>query len=209
MDFNYDRNGKFQNNNTAVFSTPRPDLIEMYMRFFMFKFHFIAIPVGIIVAAVHLKYGIQYLDECPIEPMITVYMIVHAAVGLFAIITVFVGVLIARGIYSRPQIENNEKIARCLIIAILIFQVIVALFSLSWIIAGSVWIFSISGTQQGSNPADTTTYCQTHLYRAAFALIIINYILHTFIVVAIIAGYIFWRRKYNLPPFFQRIINWL
>jgi hypothetical protein len=173
----------------------------------MFRFHFIAIPVGIIVAVVHLVYAIKYLGECPIQPMINIYLIVHAAVGMFAIIIVFFGVLIARGIYSRSEIENNKKIARCLIIVILIFQAIIALLSLSWIIAGSVWIFSVRGVQQGSNPADTTTYCQSHLYRAAFALIIINYILHALIIVVIIVGYILWRKKYAMPSFFQRMIN--
>lgn len=207
MEFNYVRNGQFQNNSATVFSSPRRDWIGIYMRFHMFRFHFIAIPVVIIVSAIHLKYGIEYLGECPIQPMITVYLIVHAVVALFAIITIFIGVLIARCIYSRVDMENNEKITRCLIIVILIFQVIVALFSLSWLIVGSVWVFSISGAHQGSDPADTTTYCQSHLYRAAFVLIIINYIIHGLGIVAIIVGYIFWRRKYTVPPLFQRMIN--
>lgn len=208
MELNDVQNGEFQNNNAAVFSPPRRDWIGNYMRFFMFRFHFIAIPVGIILAAIHLKYAITYLGECPIQPMINVYMIVHAAVGLFAIITVLIGVLIARCIDSRVEIENNKMIARRLIIVLLIFQVIVGLFSLSWLIAGSVWIFGAAADGvQGSKLADTTTYCQSHLYRAAFVLIIINYVLHCLFIVVIIVGCIFWRTKHTVPARFGRMIN--
>jgi hypothetical protein len=197
------QNGEFQNDSAAVFSPPHQDWIGKYMRFFKFRFHFIAIPVGIIIAAIHLKFGIEYLGECTIQPMINVYMIVHAAVALFAIMTVLIGVFTVRCIDSRVEIKNNKMIARRLMIVILIFQLIVALFSLSWLIAGSVWIFGAAANGvQGSDPTDTTTYCQSTLYRAAFVLIIINYVLISLIIVAIIVGYIFWRTKHTIPPLF-------
>jgi hypothetical protein len=199
MELHDDQNGGVGDKNAGVTLPPRRNFLDRCIRFYRAKFHFITIPFGIIISIIHLKFGIEYLGQCTIQPMINIYMIVHASVALFLILLALTGVLIVRHIYSRFE-EENKKIARHLILIVVILTLIVLLFSFAWLIAGSVWIFSakINGVQ-GSDLTATTTYCQSDLYRAAFLLIIIHYVTHGLIILAIIFRCICYKGGHIIP----------
>jgi hypothetical protein len=195
------RNGGIRDNSAGAFLSPREALIEKCFRFYRANFHLISIPVVGILAIIHLIFGIEYLGQCTIQPMINIYMIVHASVALFIILLALIGVIIVRCIYPHLEKENHKMIARRLILIVVILTLIVFLFSFAWLVAGSVWIFGAkSNGVQGSDPMTTTTYCQSNLYRVAFTLIIINYIVHVIIIPIIILRRIYWIRHYTVPP---------
>jgi hypothetical protein len=192
-------NRGFGDNSAGVTLPPHYGRLDRCIRFYGRRFHFITIPVGIIVACIHLRYALEYLGQCPIQPMINIYMIVHASVDLFLIVLVLTSVMIVRCIYSRS--EEDRIMARRLILIIVILQLIVLLFSFSWLLAGSVWVFGAkSNGVQGSNSSDTTTYCQSDLYNAVFVLLILHYVIHGLIILAIIFMCTCCKRGHIVPP---------
>jgi hypothetical protein len=194
------KNRVFQYSSSNVISTPRRGCIDICIRFYRAKFHLLGIPVIIILAAIHLKYAIQYLGQCPIQPKINIYMIVHAATILLVMVISLIGVMDVHCIYFRTENYYKEMIARYLILVVVFVTVILFLFSLSWLVAGSVWIFGAkTNGVQGSDPTATTTYCQSELYRAAFVLIILNYIFHIFIITLFVCGSICWKIRDTVP----------
>jgi len=195
------QNGGIRDNSAGAFLSPREARIEKCFRYYRANFHLITIPIIAILAIIHLIYGIEYLGQCTIQPMINIYMIVNASVALFIILLALSGVIIVRCIYPHLEEENHKIIARRLILIVVILTLIVLLFSLAWLVTGSVWIFGAkSNGVQGSDPMATTTYCQSNLYRAAFTLVIVNYIVHGLIILMIIMRRIRRNRHDTVPP---------
>jgi hypothetical protein len=195
----------YQNRMFTPFEPGRNIFLQIAIRFYSFRCHFILIPLIIIYAAVHLAYAIKYFGQCPIQPLIIIYMIVHASVQLGLIILAFFGVIIVQCIYSR-----NETIGTVILIIVLFLQIITVLFSLAWVIAGSIWIFGAKANGvQGDNPDMTSTYCQSQLYKAAFILLIINYVIHGLLIIVIIAICI-WRinRRINASEILMNMMNY-
>jgi hypothetical protein len=133
--------------------------------------------------------------------MINVYMIVHGAITIFLMLLATIGVVIARCIYPRPEEIHNKRVARYLIISILSVTLVLILFSLAWLIVGSVWIFGAkSNGAQGSDSTVTTTYCQSDLLKAAVTLIIVNYVTHGLIIVVLVVRCIYKKRQDMVVP---------
>ncbi len=194
------KNDGIRDNNAGIFLSSREARIEKCFRFYRARFHFISIPIGIVFAIIHLKFAIQYLGQCTIQPMINIYMIVHASVTLFIILLALAGVIIVRFIYPRLKKENHKMIVRRLVLIVVILTLIVFLFSFAWLVTGSVWIFGAkSNGVQGLDPKATTTYCQSDLYKVAFTLIIVNYVVHGLIILIIIMNRIYSNRKHTVP----------
>ncbi|XP_068117636.1 transmembrane protein 272-like [Hyperolius riggenbachi] len=99
--------------------------------------------------------GSLYIDQCPIQPLIPIFLIVAGAVHLLGFVLMPLQFVCPKVTYT---IEG-----------------IVGLFSLSWFIAGSVWVFSIYQT----NPK----LCHDTLYKFAFGILIFEYI---FICIAVV-----------------------
>lgn len=190
-----------RDNNTGVILPPQNNRMDKIVRFYRRKFHFITIPIGVVLSAVHLKFAIEYLGQCPIQPMINIYMIVHAAVTLTLILLALAGVIVARYGYPRPDENNNPTNARYILLTVFGLTLIFFLFSFSWLVAGSVWVFGAKANGvQGTDPSATTTYCQSNLYRAAFVLLIIHYVLHGIIISLLVLRCIFCKRGNLVPP---------
>jgi hypothetical protein len=193
-------NGEVPKNNADVTLTPHNERIEKCIRFYSATFHLIAIPIGIAFAIIHLKFAIGYLGQCTIQPMINIYLIVYAAVDLFIILLALAGVINVRCIYSRSENPNHKMIARRLIMIVVSLTLVTLLFSFAWLVTGSVWIFGAKRNGvQGSDPTAVTTYCQSDLYRAAFILIIVNYVIHFLIIPLIILKRICCKRENAIP----------
>ncbi|XP_068115762.1 transmembrane protein 272-like isoform X2 [Hyperolius riggenbachi] len=92
--------------------------------------------------------GALYIDQCKIQPMIPIYLIVAGSVHLF-------------GFVLMPLQLVSQKLTYAI-------EAIVGLFSFCWFIAGSVWVFSIYQT----NPRD----CNSQMYKFAFGVLIFEYI---------------------------------
>jgi hypothetical protein len=180
--------------------TEHNDRFQTAIRFYLRKFHFIAIPLIIILVAIHLKFAIQYLGQCPIQPMINIYMIVHATVQVVLMLITFIQIINIRCIYLRDG-EQNKTVGRIILVVGLISTLVLLLFSLAWLIAGSVWIFGAkTNGVQGSIPNATTTYCESDLFNAAFTLLIINYVMHGLIIFIVVMRCICRKNERILDP---------
>jgi hypothetical protein len=166
--------------------TARNDRFQRAISFYLRKFHFIAIPLVIVLVAIHLKFAIQYFGQCPMQPMIIIYMIVNAALQVVLMLITFIQIINIRCIYLRDG-EQNKKVGRIILVVGLISTLILFLFGLAWLIAGSVWIFGAKANGvQGLNSNATTTYCQSDLFNAAFTLLIITYVMHGLIILMVV-----------------------
>jgi hypothetical protein len=201
MDLQDGHNGGVKDSSAGVIVSPRNGLIDKCLIFYRAKFHFVTIVLGIIFSIIHLKFAIEYLGQCPIQPMINIYMIVNASVTLCIVLLTLIGVMDVRYIDSHDKEDNNTIIARRLILIIISLVPILLLFNLGWLVAGSVWIFGAkSNGVQGSDPTATTTYCQSDLYRAAFVLIIVTYVSHALIIVMVIKRRLGRKKGNTMPP---------
>ena len=185
----------------------RNERIENLVRFYASKFHLISIPISIVFSIIHLAFAIKYLGQCTIQPMINTYMIVHASVTLLLMLIAIVGVIVARLIYPRYGDEKKTVVGRILF-TVIVLTFVLFLFSVAWLITGSVWVFGAKSNVQGSDSSNTATYCQSDLYRAAFVLIIINYIVHGIIVVIILKRVCGKMKQINSPVVTTNSMNY-
>ncbi|XP_040184789.1 transmembrane protein 272-like isoform X1 [Rana temporaria] len=96
--------------------------------------------------------GSLYIDKCPVEPKIPIYLIVSGAVYLAGFI-----------LYLLKTVSVK---CTCFL------EIILSLFSLCWFTAGSIWVFSIY--QDNRN-------CDDIIYKFTFGVLILKYIVLTFI----------------------------
>ncbi|UJR12342.1 hypothetical protein I4U23_016519 [Adineta vaga] len=191
-----------ESSNENFSSLARPSWLQRAIGFYSRKFHFIAIPLGIIMAAVHLKFAIEYFNQCPIQPMIPIYMIVNAAVHITVMIFAISGIINVRCNFLRG-LEEYKSIGLAILAFILVATLIIFLFNFAWLITGSVWIFGakVNGVQ-GDNPNNPNSYCQSELFRAAFVLLVVNYIIHVVIILLIILRH---QVSVKSPPYLQSV----
>ncbi|CAF1380498.1 unnamed protein product [Adineta steineri] len=120
-----------------------------------------------------LYYGISYSNQCPIEPAINTFLVVHGTTKFVWIFLTILAIVDARLIYKKM---NRKSLARRLMLINLAFQSLFAVWFFSWFIAGNIWVFRNRSHYQSNDPTNTSTYCYEELYDAASLLIIITYV---------------------------------
>ncbi|XP_019639223.1 PREDICTED: uncharacterized protein LOC109481161 [Branchiostoma belcheri] len=97
-----------------------------------------------------------YLQDCPIERMIPIYLLVF---GCFALLKSLISLFVR----CRNHWDNeSEKNARTNPV-----EGLISWFLFAWFIAGNYWIYSVYTTVNMTDPADAN-YCQPILYQFAF-----------------------------------------
>ncbi|XP_062597316.1 transmembrane protein 272-like isoform X1 [Saccostrea cucullata] len=114
----------------------------------------LAIPVASIVI------GALYLNKCPIQRYIPIYLIVSGAVGI--VYNVF-GILRKLASKRNEEGETEERPGVFTSICNCVF----GCFLLAWFIAGNVWIYNIYN-DWSSDPANPDKYCHPTCYLFAF-----------------------------------------
>ena len=112
--------------------------------------------------------GAKYKDECPVEDMIPIYLIVAGAAGLF-------GNCCSCGIKFQQSGEDEQTINP--------LQSLVQLFLFAWFICGNVWIYT-NYEPNYTNP-ESPDYCHKTLYLFAFWVTNSYYIIFGFILVCL------------------------
>ncbi|XP_050732231.1 uncharacterized protein LOC127006365 [Eriocheir sinensis] len=103
--------------------------------------------------------GFFFLHDCPLEPLIPVFLIVHGFASFFGL---------APDTCARCYPGSSpSKI-------VLVITIILRLFAFAWVIAGSVWVFRL--TEQQANPTEGAETCEDVVYYSAFVDIIIAYV---------------------------------
>ncbi|KAM5138274.1 transmembrane protein 272-like [Mantella aurantiaca] len=105
------------------------------------------------ISSAMIVIGSLYIDKCPVEPKIPLYLIVAGAVYL-------------AGFILLPLKMVSVKLIFCL-------EFIFCLFSFCWFTAGSIWVFGIY--------QDDHRDCEDLVYQFTFGVLILEYIFLVFI----------------------------
>ncbi|XP_060768865.1 transmembrane protein 272-like isoform X2 [Neoarius graeffei] len=140
--------------------TPKPSLPVLIIS----KLMAIALPVA------QLVIGVLYLEECPCQPLIPIYLLVS---GVFAIMLVMLSCL--------PCTQEGENGGGAISTLCTTWNSLVTLFLFCWFIAGNVWIYSI---YEPSYDQHTVQYCAKTLYLFAFWTVTLVYIIIGLIITA-------------------------
>lgn len=124
--------------------------------------------------------GFIYIGRCTIRQFIPIYMILA---GFFGIAFVIVGVVIYMQSLKKASAPYSETASNRTLLKILkpIF-IILLLFVIGWFIAGQVIVFQIKTTVELFDPV-LPEYCNEHLYKAAYVLIFVDYIVILFAII--------------------------
>jgi hypothetical protein len=121
--------------------------------------------------------GIYYHDRryCPIEPRISLFLIVHGSVSLGWILLTFISIVLI--IMAARRRSVTATIPAITLYAILC---LIMIFSFVWVIIGSIWTFSVYGrviygydTNYYFYPFD---YCHSSLYAFTFVYLFLSYV---------------------------------
>ncbi|XP_060710720.1 transmembrane protein 272-like [Hemiscyllium ocellatum] len=117
-----------------------------------------------LLAVASITIGTVYLDSCPKQYLIPIYLIVSGSFTLFFVMISLVS--------CAPNDENNilafHRIGR-------VWKSLISLFSFIWFITGNVWIYSIYEPEYIDKTSPN--YCDKTLYFFAFWATTITYIL--------------------------------
>lgn len=153
------------------------------VKFYTSKFHIFLIILDFVVGSVEIGEGARHNNECPIQPMIIIFLIVHGALTIFSGALMTLAVLLAKNIYY----HSGKRIARTIFVMVVVIITLLNMFFFAWFIAGNVWVFGArTNGVQGSDSTNTSTYCQQDVYRAAFVLIIARYIVFPIIIIIVV-----------------------
>ena len=132
----------------------------------------LAVPITVFVI------GTRYRDPryCPIEPRISLFLIVHGSVALgWILLMIIISLMTMFCAYRRSSAAIFLGIILFLIIFLNLF------FSLIWLIIGSVWTFNVRNrvTYQYDpiNHFYPYNYCHPLLYKFTFTYLIVSYVL--------------------------------
>jgi len=106
--------------------------------------------------------GSIYLDDCPRERYIPIFLIVSGVFGVLRALSTSI-----HSIRNRDK-EENEKKANP-------FDGLVGCFLFAWFIAGSVWVYRVHNDYQSDDPTQED-YCDKTLYLYAFWTLTVGYI---------------------------------
>jgi hypothetical protein len=131
----------------------------------------LAIPITVLVIGTHYR-NPRY---CPIEPRISLFLIVHGSVSLGWI--VFMILMFAMIIFFAAR-GSSTPVILGIILSIILF--LVSIFSIIWLIVGSVWTFRIHNwityEYDPFNHYYPFNYCQPVLYKFTYAYLIVSYV---------------------------------
>jgi hypothetical protein len=140
-----------------------------------------------------LYFGIHYIGQCPIQPLINTFLIGHGYSNLATVMLLLIAFISAK--YIR-QSFNPSSYARYLLIISLIGHLVILLFSIAWLVAGQIWVFGAqSNGFQSTDPRQSATYCHSTLFWNAFGIIFATYGIFLILILVIAGRFIIKRCK--------------
>jgi hypothetical protein len=133
--------------------------------------------------------GLIYIGQCPIQELIDVWMIVS---GFFGILFVIIGVIIHIQIRKQSLLLSTYDGAQSysLIIRILIpIFIVIFLFIVAWFFAGQVFVFEVKLRVELFD-STLPEYCHANLYKAAYILIFISYLIFLLAIILNVLNYV-------------------
>ncbi|CAF0787737.1 unnamed protein product [Adineta ricciae] len=136
--------------------------------------------VSLALPAAKLTFGILYLNECPVNKNIPLYMITAGACGLTIVILI---VLSSACTLCRTMSDARRSIHGFMICTIALvrgMQGVLTIFLIIWFFFGNFWVFSVRYRVQTERPNDANNYCHPTLYWFAYWILIFTYIYAVF-----------------------------
>ena len=115
--------------------------------------------------------GSVYLNDCPLEPKIPIFLIIGGISGVLKNVLLIVENVLKR--HSRTLSRRFKRQKKWIIYVWRAFNLVFNLFMLAWIITGSYWIFSSYSAVHSND----FTNCNELLYKFGFSIVISSYIL--------------------------------
>ena len=137
-------------------------------------FLLLIIPITVLIV------GINYRDPryCPIEPRISIFILVNGSVTLGWIILIIIVTLLT---IKTSKNNHRSSLSIILIIVFSVIIIIVSIFLFIWMIIGTVWVFNVYHWVNYYYDTRTSfypyNYCQPELYRFTFVYLVLSYIL--------------------------------
>jgi hypothetical protein len=148
----------------------------------------IQIIIALTYPPIILYYGINYLGQCPVQPLINIFLIVNGGAGIVGAADLILAFITAKYI---TQSLNPSPRARRLFVVCLIGQLVYLVFTIVWLVPGQVWVF---GTQvngfQSTNTSQTATYCASQVFSTGFGIIITTYSIFLIIILIGVIRYV-------------------
>ncbi|XP_073410784.1 transmembrane protein 272-like [Dendrobates tinctorius] len=112
-------------------------------------FQIISLTVWIGLAIASIVIGAIYKNDCPIQPLIPIFLLASGVIHLVAVLLLFI-----RGMLG---------------VCSLILEGLIGMFTFAWFITGSIWVFSLYSKDKGQD------VCNETLYYFAFGFLIFEY----------------------------------
>lgn len=135
--------------------------------------------VGIPIS--QLVIGFIYVGQCPVQYLIDIWMIVS---GIFGILFVIIGVIIYIKITKQSSLSYPSILRILIPCFILLF-----LFTVAWFFAGQVFVFEVKLRVEFFDPT-LPEYCHGNLYKAAYIIIFIDYIIFLLAIILNVLSYV-------------------
>ncbi|CAF0976516.1 unnamed protein product [Rotaria sordida] len=127
--------------------------------------------------------GFIYIGQCTIRQFIFVYMILSGAFGIALVVVGLIIYYVKKTIKKPSSLSYDNSKSNPMILKILIpIFIILFLCVIGWFIAGQVIVFEVKLRVELFDP-DLPEYCNKHLYKAAYILIFVDYLIILFVVI--------------------------
>lgn len=124
-----------------------------------------------VITIITFATGSVYLNDCPLEPKIPIFLIIGGISGVLKNVLLIVENVLKR--HSRTLSRRFRRQKKWIVYVWRAFNLVFNLFMLAWIITGSYWIFSSYSAVHSND----FTNCNELLYKFGFSIVISSYIL--------------------------------
>ena len=130
--------------------------------------------------------GLIYVNQCTVRQFISIYMILS---GIFGIAFVVVGLLIYQDLNSSSTTYSyDDRPIRSKKVKILLpIFIVLLLFVIGWFFAGQAIVFEVKLRVEFFDPV-LPEYCHGNLYKAAYILIFVDYIIFIIAIILNVLG---------------------
>jgi hypothetical protein len=129
--------------------------------------------------------GFAYIGQCPVQQIIVAWMIVS---GIFGILLVIIGIVIHIQIRKQPSYDKSQSYPTSIRILIPTF-ILILLFNIAWFFAGQVFVFEVKLRVEFFD-STLPEYCHQNLYKAAYILIFIDYLIFLLAIILNVLSYV-------------------
>ena len=153
--------------------------------------------------------GVKASNYCPVEPMITIYLMVAGSTSLsLLIVRLLVSHVLVPRLESSSEklsimekstdsMDNKSPLIDLTVRYLTIYDSLASIFSTAWLIAGSIYVYRSNPDYSDPNGPN---YCLYDAYMFAFIVITIGYVSLGLSVVAAIFACLFKSRQSSFSP---------